>query len=607
MKTIFIIILFTLGVGLLSFTSSSGVNTPGTVIHTLEYFRQRSTEFAEETANLKEEINKIDANDSLSIIRVKEALKKCRLEYKSIEFFLTYFLPGTSLIYNQPNKVEVEEPFLESHEPVGLQVIEAILFEKKVLSRKKELLEQADLISSSANDIHALLYKLNIDDKRILESIRLELIRTITLGITGFDTPELKTGIAESAQVFKSMKIILALFFSDNSKEEHSLKNSLNLAIKLLEESSDFDSFDRLDFLVKAALPLQDHLAVFIRNKGLQLNIKGASAYTKNLFNINALGTFIQNKTDTALVRLGQQLFFDKILSGNLTRSCATCHQPEKYFTDQLPKSPALDGISTVERNAPSLFYAAYQLSQFWDGRVKTLEEQINSVLINKKEMAADHKIVVKRLLGSRTYIESFKKAFQKADNAVTIPNVAMAISAFLKTLAPMNSPFDQYIAGKKNAITKQQINGFNLFMGKAQCGTCHFAPLFNGLVPPLYNRTEFEVLGVTKNTDFKKAVPDEDNGRYTSFPILSYKGAFKTPTVRNTSRTAPYMHNGAFETLEQVMDFYNKGGGVGVGLNIPAQTLSPKLLNLDKSEIEDIVSFLNSLTDSYSLPADSR
>ncbi len=136
--------------------------------------------------------------------------------------------------------------------------------------------------------------------------------------------------------------------------------------------------------------------------------------------------------------------------------------------------------------------------------------------------------------------------------------------------------------------------------MGKAQCGTCHFAPVFNGLIPPLYKRTELEVLGVTRNVDFTKPQLDTDSGRFASFPIIFYMGAFKTPTVRNVAKTAPYMHNGAFPTLEKVLDFYNKGGGEGLGLNVPTQTLSPKPLKLDSNEVRNIIEFLNSLTDTY-------
>jgi len=134
--------------------------------------------------------------------------------------------------------------------------------------------------------------------------------------------------------------------------------------------------------------------------------------------------------------------------------------------------------------------------------------------------------------------------------------------------------------------------------MGKAQCGTCHFSPLFNGLMPPLYNFTELEVLGTPLTDDLLHPQTDTDSGRYKVFPIAYYNGAFKTPTLRNVSATAPYMHNGGFHTLEAVVEFYNKGGGRGIGLNKEQQTLSGAPLNLTKNEISDIVSFLHALED---------
>jgi cytochrome c peroxidase len=151
---------------------------------------------------------------------------------------------------------------------------------------------------------------------------------------------------------------------------------------------------------------------------------------------------------------------------------------------------------------------------------------------------------------------------------------------------------------GGEAALTAAEIKGFNLFMGKAQCGTCHFAPLFNGLTPPFYDRTEFEVLGATRTDDLEKPEPDSDMGRYPLFPMDYYKQAFKTPTVRNAAATAPYMHNGAFKTLEAVIGFYNKGGAAGLKLPIDNQTLSPLPLHLTPEETAGIVSFIYTLDD---------
>lgn len=135
--------------------------------------------------------------------------------------------------------------------------------------------------------------------------------------------------------------------------------------------------------------------------------------------------------------------------------------------------------------------------------------------------------------------------------------------------------------------------------MGKAQCGTCHFLPYFNSLLPPLYDISEVEVLGTPENEDPEHPRKDDDLGRYDLFHIRYYKGAFKTPTVRNASKTAPYMHNGSFQTLNSLMEFYNRGGGTGLGLGITDQTLSPNPLNLTAAEIDHIISFIDSLTDS--------
>ena len=134
--------------------------------------------------------------------------------------------------------------------------------------------------------------------------------------------------------------------------------------------------------------------------------------------------------------------------------------------------------------------------------------------------------------------------------------------------------------------------------MGKAQCGTCHFVPYFNSLLPPHFAVSEVEVLGTPANANLDHPQQDRDRGRYDLYPIHFYDGAFKTPTVRNAAKTAPYMHNGAFETLTQVIDFYNRGGGTGLGLDHPDQTLSGKPLHLTVSEIDDISLFIDSLTD---------
>jgi cytochrome c peroxidase len=162
-----------------------------------------------------------------------------------------------------------------------------------------------------------------------------------------------------------------------------------------------------------------------------------------------------------------------------------------------------------------------------------------------------------------------------------------------------MSSPFDRFIQGGPDSLlSTRQKNGANLFMGKAQCATCHFIPLFNGLIPPDYSVTEFEVLGTTRTDRLDKPQLSKDAGRFNVYPLPFFKGAFKTPTVRNTAVTAPYMHNGAFRSLDSVLEFYNRGGGQGLGLDVSSQTLSSHPLGLTPKEKKDIIKFLDALTD---------
>jgi len=153
-------------------------------------------------------------------------------------------------------------------------------------------------------------------------------------------------------------------------------------------------------------------------------------------------------------------------------------------------------------------------------------------------------------------------------------------------------------VRGDETKLTKAEKKGFNLFSGKAKCATCHFIPLFNGVVPPFYANTESEVIGVPKTKNKNPAELDDDLGKYLFIQSEIYKHSFKTPTLRNIELTAPYMHNGVFETLEEVMEFYNNGGGKGLHIAPKYQTLPFDKLNLSKKEIKDIISFMKTLTD---------
>jgi cytochrome c peroxidase len=569
-------------------------------------FRSASQNFASKVSNLKIAINRLEKDRPETVDRALTALKEARYAYKSIEAFMEYFFVNSARIYNRAAKNEIEEPFLEYQRPMGLQYIEAILFDNDVFSRKAELQEQLNVLEPSASDLKSLLYEFQATDGQILECHRLALIRVMTLGITGFDAPLLKTGIDESYAVLATMQKGISPYLNTNDPWSDRLNDHLGKSLAYLNAHPDFDTFDRLFFLTEFALPLQTALGKLISSMGLETNATGFLNYrADHLFSPDAFETnsFLP-EVKAAQVALGEKLFNDPVLSGNGRLSCASCHVPSNTFQDGLDKSFGFDGQRKVARNAPTLLYASFQHSQFWDGRKRSLEEQIDAVIRDSTEMNADMDKVTNALQNKSIYRRLFRSAFPsgKGQKIVTNDRIGLAIASFVRTLHPFNSNFDRYIAGNEHALSTQQVKGFNLFMGKAQCGTCHFAPLFNGLIPPIYKFTEFEVLGTPIDENLLSPRADPDEGRISFRSIEFYKGAFKTPTVRNSAVTAPYMHNGGFASMDSVIEFYNKGGGVGIGLDVPHQTLSPIPLNLSSTEKQDIILFLQSLTDSRNM-----
>jgi cytochrome c peroxidase len=290
-------------------------------------------------------------------------------------------------------------------------------------------------------------------------------------------------------------------------------------------------------------------------------------------------------------------LFNDIQLSGKAGRSCGSCHIPAMVFTDGKPKALATDGETLLLRNTPTLLNAGYQTRQFYDSRQPTLEFQINDVVHNPAEMMGALDETAGTIAAQQPYKALFDKAYPGEAMSVTRFTILNAIANYVRSLKSLNARFDRYMRGENVSFSAAEQHGFNLFMGKAKCGTCHFAPLFNGLVPTQFTETESEVLGVPE-TRKKKTRLDADSGRYyfTKSPVHLF--AFKTPTVRNIALTAPYMHNGVFETLEEVIEFYNQGGGWGLGTGPVNQTLPAEKLNLTKQEKKDIIAFLHTLTD---------
>ncbi len=275
-----------------------------------------------------------------------------------------------------------------------------------------------------------------------------------------------------------------------------------------------------------------------------------------------------------AKVKLGEQLYFDGRLSQNGAISCAFCHTPGLGFAD--PKQVSIGvGGKQGGRQAPTVYNTGFNPVQFWDGRAGSLEEQAIGPIVNPVEMAETHENVVHKLNNIKGYVEQFKAVF---GTTVSMQGIAEAIAAYERTIISTNSPFDKYILGDKTAMSEAAQQGLALFKGKARCILCHNDSNFTD--------NQFHNLGVPQVGPMK-----EDLGRYYVTRRPEDTGAFKTPTLRSIDETAPYMHDGAFKTLEEVVDFLDTGGGKN-------PNLSPlmKPLGLSKEEKTHLIAFLKAL-----------
>ncbi len=273
-------------------------------------------------------------------------------------------------------------------------------------------------------------------------------------------------------------------------------------------------------------------------------------------------------------VALGKKLFFDMSLSVDYTMSCATCHDPEKGWSNGLPVAEGVSGENGT-RNVPTIVNAAFFRAMFWDGRAYSLEGQALGPILNKDEMGMPSKqALVERLSEDEDYPTLFAKAFSDGLNA---KNVARAIACYERTIVAGNSPYDRYVAGDKTALSESAERGMKLFFNerKSKCSICHEAPTFTALF--------YHNLGVGMEQE------DPDLGRFEVTKIENNKGRFKVPTVRDVQFTAPYMHDGSIATLEEVIELYDKGG-------IANPYLSKEMrgkLNLTKQEKADLIAFM--------------
>jgi len=282
-----------------------------------------------------------------------------------------------------------------------------------------------------------------------------------------------------------------------------------------------------------------------------------------------------ENLPTDSRVKLGEMLFWDPRLSKKGAMSCASCHNPALGWSDGLPTAVGFD-MQILGRATPTILNTAFNTIQMWDGRKANLEEQALGPIAAGGEMNLPLNEMVARLQKIPGYAPLFSNAYP--NEGISEVTVARAIASFERTILSTEAPFDRWRKGERNALSAQAKHGFELFTGKANCAVCHMG--FN------FTDNGFHNIGV------KEEGAQPDVGRFAQRKVKSMQGAFKTPTLRDIALTAPYMRNGQYQTLGEVVQHYNRGGDVKDNLDI---NMVP--LNLTQQECDDIVAFMESLT----------
>jgi cytochrome c peroxidase len=292
-------------------------------------------------------------------------------------------------------------------------------------------------------------------------------------------------------------------------------------------------------------------------------------------------------------IDLGRYLFFDPLLSGDNSLSCASCHHPDLGFTDGRPRSVGIGGAE-VSRAAPSLWNVAFLSTFFWDARAGSLEEQMQGPLYDAQEMGTSPDQLLADIGSNDVYAQLFRDAYPGSDGTPTLGQIYTAIAAFQASLISLNSRYDQYAHGFHDALTEPEKDGLNIFRSfVARCAECH--------TPPLFTNQQIAVIGVGE--------PDGrpfDPGAEVVYANPGLRGGFKVPGLRNIARTAPYMHSGAFATLRDAAEFYTLGRGHALPeqeqqrVSVHWHIWEP---NLTDEELDSLVAFLGTLTDEQFAP----
>jgi len=579
-----------------------------------QLYQDRLGQLQTSVQNSLEIIKKSVPLNAETIQQILNSIHSSRLQLKTCDFWLRYLDPIAYRKINGPLPVEWENEVFEKFEaPYRREGAGLILAENKLGEKSLQKTDLIALLDSALASIPSFL-----TDSMIAEvnnpanfyfANRLFLLNLAAIYTTGFECPdsaqillELKHMLHETADIYNTFNL---------SHPKYSIsQNYLTLYSGLIgfveQQTSRFSNFDHYTFIKDYVNPLFGFNQLAIQKNNFRsknyndysLNHKALSIFNKKLYTAQDIkGIFRPVENDSLLdeIRhLGKLLFYDPLLSGNNRRSCASCHIPQQYFTDTSRQTALqFDARNPLARNTPTLVNAVHHHLMMLDGKHHTLLNQFRDVISKPNEMNSAPDELMKKIMSCKSYATKLKSlAKYTHSKKPTLDHLASALILYYSQFSYTDAPFDQSINAAVH-ISSDAVRGFNIFMGKAQCATCHFPPQFNGIKPP-YISSEFEVIGVPSDSTFTRL--SEDSGRHTVHPVSEMMHAFRTGNLRNTSHTAPYMHNGVFHTLEEVIDFYDAGGGVGKGIPVNNQTLESDSLRLSMTEKKQLLEFLRSL-----------
>ncbi len=580
-------------------------------------YTEKVDQFKQSQLELIACIEKSSLNSVKDIKQIKDQINRTRIQLKGMDFWFRYLEPISYKKINGPLPVEWETEVFEKFEAPyrrdGAGLTLAALYLEEDSIDKDSLLKilRYSLQAIEVFGADSVTNNLKTYDHFYLCN-RLFLLNLAAIYTTGFECPDTSRIIPELKQMLAET-FNTYLSFNENFQKTVLPENFLSLykeAISFVtKQQNNYLQFDHFTFLKNYINPLfslnqkliKEYNVVSRSNVDYALNKNSASIFSKDLYRAqNTKGIFLRvndKKTLTEIEQLGRLLFYDPILSGNNLRSCASCHIPTQFFADTaLIAAPQFDRVKKLPRNTPTLINAEYNHLLMLDGRHTSLQDQTKDVMTNTIEMGSNEKEILKKVLSCKEYKATLTKLLKSTpqEKEIGLVHISSAITYYYGKFSRYYSDFDRAM-NQGQTVSADARLGFNIFMGKAQCGTCHFVPQFNGVKPP-YVSSEFEVIGVPTDSTFQEL--SFDKGRASIHPAKEMVNAFRTGTLRNASKTKPYMHNGSFSDLNQVIDFYNAGGGTGKGLKLHNQTLSGDSLHLTKKDKNDLLAFIASLNE---------